>query len=150
MTDTAVILDGVVVQVWRDTTPDDLPPPDAGELVAFDAPLYPICSQLWDGAALTDPPVATAIPAAVLSYQLRLYLESEGLTADAEAAIDGASAATGIEWLYRPDVPRDGLVMTTLSAGFWVDPRLRSIQSCGRRMRCNDQHAAQPADRDRE
>lgn len=56
MTDTALIIEGVVAQVWRSTPMDELQAPEVGVLLQFGAGQV-VCGMLWDGEALSLPPV---------------------------------------------------------------------------------------------
>ncbi|BBF92351.1 DUF4376 domain-containing protein [Blastochloris tepida] len=58
--DTALVADGVVVQVWRDTPRASLDV--AGTLVEFAAG-QAVCGMLWDGTALSLPPASVDLVA---------------------------------------------------------------------------------------
>lgn len=73
MTDTALIIEGVVAQVWRAAPAADLPAPDNGQLVEFPSG-EAVCGLLWDGAALVEPaptPVRRLIPKSTVTARLR-------------------------------------------------------------------------------
>lgn len=59
--DTALIVDGIVAQVWRDcdqVRAIQTGAPEGGELVEFAAGLV-VCGMLWDGDDLTSPGVTS-------------------------------------------------------------------------------------------
>lgn len=49
--DAALVIDGAVVQVWRDTQTADLPAPSVGALLQF-PPGEAVCGMTWDGISL--------------------------------------------------------------------------------------------------
>lgn len=69
--DTALVHNGIVAQVWRDTAAATLPEPAGGdELVEF-APGQVVCGMAWDGDELTVPtPVRT-------EAELRAYADAK-------------------------------------------------------------------------
>lgn len=97
MIDVALIVDGVVVQVWRDTNPVSLSVPENGELVGFPrgGPAgYPVCGMRWNGEVLSaPPPPPPQVPAKVHKYWLIKVLDALGYMDDVEDAIDAMAAA---------------------------------------------------------
>jgi len=102
--DTALIVDGVVAQVWRDCIPAraiETGAPVDGDLVEF-APGLAVCGMAWDGEALTAPavtPPRRLIPKSVIQDRL--------ITAGKIGAVLTAlqsSPADYVKW-FAPDWP---------------------------------------------
>lgn len=102
--DTALIVDGVVAQVWRDCDPARAiatGAPEDGDLVEFD-PGTAVCGMSWDGEELTAPPITPPrrlIPKSVIQDRL--------ITAGkigAVLAVLQSSPADYVKW-FAPDWP---------------------------------------------
>lgn len=74
MNDVALIIDGVVAQVWRETSREALPVPEAGALTEFTKGLV-VCGMLWDGEALSAP----VIPEAPLPHEIPMHKARKAL-----------------------------------------------------------------------
>jgi hypothetical protein len=90
MTDTALIENGIVSQVWRDTTTQMLEAEGvAGTLVEFEPPTSVVCGMLWNGSALS---VSTPAPTeADYSNAIQSYVDQ---VAQSKQYTDGNSCAT--------------------------------------------------------
>jgi len=102
--DTALIVDGYVVQVWRDcdmARAIETGAPADGELVEF-APWLAVCGMLWDGEDLAPPAITQPrrlIPKSVIQDRL--------ITAGKIGAVLTAlqsSPADYVKW-FAPDWP---------------------------------------------
>lgn len=123
--DSALIVDGIVIQVWRDTASADLPA-QVGEVVEFEAGQV-VCGQLWNGSELSlpSPPPPTA-PAQVAMHRVKkaaLLTPWNGF-ANLLAAINTAITAlpapsnelAAIEFASAPNLVRDGLTTAAVMA----------------------------------
>lgn len=78
MTDTALIIEGVVAQVWRSTPMDQLPEPDTGALIQFGSGEV-VCGMLWNGEVLGLPPIPEpALPLEIPMHKARKALRIMG------------------------------------------------------------------------
>lgn len=78
MTDTVLIIEGAVAQVWRDTPIEAVQATEVGELLSLPAG-EAVCGMLWNGEDLTEPPLTEPpLPAEIPMHKARKALRIMG------------------------------------------------------------------------